>query len=66
MKILAKLKMLLLALALSATGARAEVMEVWSHSLENGDYAKNVKQYERVCGPLSKNWAPMLNIISKI
>ena len=48
MKILAKLKMLLLALALSATGARAEVMEVWSHSLENGDYAKNVKQYERL------------------
>ena len=48
MKILAKLKMLLLALALSATGARAEVMEVWSHSLENGDYAKNVRQYERL------------------
>ena len=48
MKILAKLKILLLALALSATGARAEVMEVWSHSLENGDYAKNVKQYERL------------------
>ncbi len=48
MKILAKLKILLLALVLSATGARAEVMEVWSHSLENGDYAKNVKQYERL------------------
>ena len=48
MKILAKLKMLLLALTLSATGARAEVMEVWSHSLENGDYAKNVRQYERL------------------
>ncbi|MGB0698585.1 MAG: hypothetical protein ACPGQE_04280 [Parvibaculales bacterium] len=48
MKILAKLKILLVALALSSTGARAEVMEVWSHSLENGDYAKNVKQYERL------------------
>ena len=48
MKMISKLKMVLLALALSATGARAEVMEVWSHSLENGDYAKNVKQYERL------------------
>ena len=48
MKIFLQLKTLILLLALSFTGARAEVMEVWSHSLENGDYAKNVKQYERL------------------
>ena len=64
MKIFSQLKTLLLRLALSATGARAEVMEVWS-SLENGDYAKNVKQYERL-RPILKISAPMLNIISKI
>ena len=44
MKIFSQFKTLILLLALSVTGARAEVMEVWSHSLENGDYAKNVKQ----------------------
>ena len=48
MKIFLQFKTLILLLALSFTGARAEVMEVWSHSLENGDYAKNVKQYERL------------------
>ena len=48
MKIFSQFKTLILLLALSVTGARAEVMEVWSHSLENGDYAKNVKQYERL------------------
>lgn len=48
MRILSKLKILLLALTLSVTGARAEVMEVWSHNLENGDYERNVKQYERL------------------
>ena len=48
MKIFLQVKTLILLLALSFTGARAEVMEVWSHSLENGDYAKNVKQYERL------------------
>lgn len=35
-------------LALGIAPAKAEVMEVWSHSLENGDYSKNVKQYERL------------------
>ena len=43
MKIFLQVKTLILLLALSFTGARAEVMEVWSHSLENGDYAKNAK-----------------------
>ena len=48
MKFLIQFKTIVLALALSISGARAEVMEVWSHSLENGDYARNVKQYERL------------------
>ena len=48
MKIFLQVKTLILLLALSFTGARAEVMEIWSHSLENGDYTKNVKQYERL------------------
>tara|TARA_B100000963_G_scaffold330798_1_gene321121 strand:- start:3531 stop:4241 length:711 start_codon:yes stop_codon:yes gene_type:complete len=48
MKFLIQFKTIILALALSISAARAEVMEVWSHSLENGDYAKNVKQYERL------------------
>ena len=48
MRILTNLRVFVLALALGITGARAEVMEVWSHNLENGDYARNVKQYERL------------------
>lgn len=51
-----KLKLVVVALAvsmamsmtISVSGARAEVMEIWSHSLEGGDYARNVKQYERL------------------
>ena len=48
MNIFVKLNIILVALALSIVPAKAEVMEVWSHSLENGDYSKNVKQYERL------------------
>lgn len=48
MKNFVKLNIILIALALGIATAKAEVMEVWSHSLENGDYSKNVKQYERL------------------
>ena len=48
MKIFIKLNILFMTLALGIAPAKAEVMEVWSHSLENGDYSKNVKQYERL------------------
>ena len=48
MNIFVKLNIILVTLALSIVPAKAEVMEVWSHSLENGDYSKNVKQYERL------------------
>ena len=65
MKFLIQFKSIVLALALSISGARAEVMEVWSHSLENGDYARNVKQYD-VYDRFWKISALMLNIIWKI
>jgi hypothetical protein len=48
MHVFLKVKAIIIALTLAVTGARAEVMEVWSHNLDGGDYARNVKQYERL------------------